>query len=137
MSELPKKPLRVAVYLRVSTDDQIERYGLDLQAAAIEAYIKSRPRLEDFSEQMYIVKTYRDEGVSGQEDFRERPAFANLMEDVLNAPEGASPFDIVAVYKIDRFARRLKILLDIIEFFDEHDIKFVSVTESIDTSTPF
>jgi len=67
----------------------------------------------------------------------ERPAFSRLKEDIINAPEGARPFDVVTVYKIDRFARKLKILLDIVDFFNEHEIGFISATESIDTSTPF
>lgn len=45
--------------------------------------------------------------------------------------------DIVAVYRIDRFARKLKVLHEVTDYFEENDIEFVSVTENIDTSTPF
>lgn len=44
---------------------------------------------------------------------------------------------MVAVYRIDRFVRKLRILMDILNFFEEKDIEFISATESIDTSTPF
>ena len=60
-----------------------------------------------------------------------------MKEDIENAPEGEKPFDIIAVYRIDRFARKLKILLEVIEYFEAHNIQFISSSESIDTSTPF
>ena len=75
--------------------------------------------------------------MSGTTHANERPGFSKLKEDLLFAPNGVKPFDAVAVYKIDRFARRLKVLLEIIDFFEENDVQFISANESIDTSTPF
>jgi len=135
------KPIKVAYYLRVSTDDQIDRYGISLQRRSLDAIVASRGTLEDgktnalqLAGEQYV---YKDEGVSGTIPLEDRPAFARLQEDVVNAPEGEKPFDVVAVYKIDRFARKLKILLEVIEFFEKYGIKFISVHESIDTSTAF
>lgn len=130
---------RVALYLRVSTDDQVEKYGIDLQKTSLEGLLKSKGKLFDGRDKMILSEKhiYIDQGVSGTTDVDSRPAFSKLKEDILMAPEGQKPFDIVAVYKIDRFARRLKILLDVIDFFEEHDIQFMSANESIDTSTPF
>ena len=133
-------PLRVAFYLRVSTDEQVEKWGLSAQRSAIEHIIKSRGVLKNNSDAMVLPGkqyVYVDEGVSGTIPIDQRPAFARLKEDILNAPDGQRPFDIVAVYKIDRFARKLSILLDILNFFKQYDIEFISATESIDTSTPF
>ena len=79
---------------------------------------------------------YQDH-MSGTTELRARDGFAQLIEDIEQAPKNRKPFDVVAVYKVDRFARRLKILLQTIEFFDDHEIEFLSVDESIDTSTPF
>lgn len=132
--------MRVAFYVRVSTDEQVERYGVDLQIDSLKGLIKSRGKLSDGSDAFIFAGDkylYRDDGVSGTVDLDERPAFARLKEDIVNAPEGNKPFDMVAVFKIDRFARKLKILLDVIEFFEENEIKFMSANESIDTSTPF
>ena len=130
--------LRVALYIRVSTDEQVERFGIPLQKDALMALLASKGKFEEgglvLAGEEYI---YIDEGISGTMLLDERPAFAKLKEDILLAPEGNRPFDAVAVYKIDRFARKLKILLEIIEFFDEHEIKFISINENIDTSTPF
>jgi site-specific DNA recombinase len=128
-----KTKMRVALYIRVSTDEQVEKYGIDLQISALKGLILSKPN--DFS--LAENHIYIDEGISGTINIDDRPAFGRLKEDILMAPEGEMPFDIVAVYKIDRFARQLKILLDVIELFQTYKIQFISANESIDTSTPF
>lgn len=131
---------RVALYLRVSTDDQVDKYGLDAQRTAIEALIKSKGQFEDGRDKMVLAgKAYEyiDDGISGTTKMDERPEFTRIKEDILNAPRGQKPFDLIAVYRIDRFARKLKILMDILNFFEEYDIEFLSANESIDTSTPF
>lgn len=128
---------RVAVYIRVSTEEQVDRFGIDLQKAAIEALIESKRHTDQpfvFAGKEYV---YVDEGISGTVQLEQRPAFSRLIEDVTLAPVGARPFDAVAVYKIDRFARKLTILLGAIEFFERTGLQFMSVTESIDTSTAF
>lgn len=45
-------------------------------------------------------------------------------------------FDVVLVWKFDRFARSLKHLMDSLEEFAALGIDFVSFTEGIDTTTP-
>ena len=132
----PDEPIkqRVAFYVRVSTEEQAEKYGVDLQKAALNGLLLSKPDHWVFAGEPYL---YIDDGVSGTVPLDERPAFSRLKEDILNSPPEDRPFDVVAVYKIDRFARQLKILLDILDFFKEYDLKFVSANESIDTSTAF
>ena len=103
-----KEIQKVAIYIRVSTDEQSEKYGYDLQKSAIEALIQSRGRADnklEFAGDKYI---YFDDGISGTADLNERPAFAQLQEDIINAVEDTKPFNAVAVYKIDRFARNLQ-----------------------------
>jgi site-specific DNA recombinase len=137
MEKIAELPKRVAIYIRVSTEEQVERFGIDLQRAAIEALIASKKS----TDQPYIYAgddhVYIDDGISGTIPLEERPAFSRLIEDITLAPEGQKPFDAVAVYKIDRFARMLKILLSATDFFEQNDLQFMSVTESIDTSTAF
>lgn len=134
MNEVYKKKKKVALYIRVSTDEQVDMYGIDLQKNALMGLIASKNNEYEFAGKNFV---YIDEGESGTKDFIERPAFQQLLKDVSLADE--KPFDIVAVYKIDRFARRLKILLEILDKFNNEDIKleFISAHESIDTSTPF
>lgn len=126
---------RVAFYIRVSTEEQAQedKYGKKNQIEALKALVKSKAMSLVFAGDNYI---YIDE-ISGTTDITERPAFRKLIEDITYAPENEKPFDVVAVYKIDRFARKLKVLLEVMDWFDEHKLEFVSAHESIDTSTPF
>lgn len=132
--------LRVAIYLRVSTDDQVDKYGLDLQKEAVESLVKSKGHLEDGTPRAVLAGpqyVYVDDGVSGTTEIGSRPGFSRLIEDLIQSPDGKKPFDVVAVYRIDRFARRLKVLMDVIDLFNEHGVKLLSANESIDTGTPF
>jgi site-specific DNA recombinase len=131
--------LRVAFYLRVSSDDQVEKYGLPMQREALEGLLRSKGNLKNGTPAMILAGenyVYKDEGISGTLKIEERPAFARLKEDIMSSRDNR-PFDVVIVYKLDRFARRLKVLLDVVDLLEDYDIKFISATESIDTSTPF
>jgi site-specific DNA recombinase len=126
--------LRVAIYIRVSTEEQAEQYGISMQEKSVTGLIKARPENMVLAGKEYV---YIDDGISGTTNLNERPAFARLIEDITLAPKDQKPFDVVAVYKIDRFARKLRILLEVIDFFEGHDIKFISAHEMLDTSTAF
>ena len=76
-----------------------------------------------------IAGEYRDEGISGSKD--SRPALDRLMKDAR-----ARKFDVVIVARFDRFARSVSHLLRALEEFSHLGIDFVSLSESIDTSTP-
>ena len=131
--------IKAAIYLRVSTEEQKERYGLDMQRATVEAIIRTKGLLDDNRPRMTLAGenfVYVDDGVSGITPINERPAFARLIEDLVNAGENR-PFDVVLVYKIDRFARKLTILLEISDFLAKHNVEFISALESIDTSNSF
>jgi DNA invertase Pin-like site-specific DNA recombinase len=67
MTENNEIPLRVAFYLRVSSEDQAEKYGIDLQEQALEGLIRSKGKLRDgVTDAMKKVEVYKDEGISGQ-----------------------------------------------------------------------
>lgn len=126
------KKLRPAVYLRVSTDDQVTKYWLEIQENAIRDFINSRHDY-DWSN----LKIYCDNWVSWTLEITKRPELNRLFDDIRFAPNWEPPFDVVVVYKIDRFARDLKVLLEIIWKLKDNDISFASTQELIDTSTPF
>lgn len=105
-----------ALYSRVSTSDQ----SCELQLGELRRYSGRR-----FS----TTREYVDQGVSGTQ--RHRPALDNLMRDARQRL-----FDVVVVWKFDRFARSLKHLLDALEEFRALGIDFISLTEGIDTTTP-
>jgi len=106
----------VAVYGRVSTKDQDpESQLLDLRK-----YVKLR--------NWTIYQEYVDRGVSGAKE--SRPALDNLMKDARKRK-----FDILLVWKFDRFARSTKHLVTALEELEGLGIDFCSYEDSIDTST--
>lgn len=76
-----------------------------------------------------LVESYIDEGFSGSKS--SRPALDRLMADAHRRK-----FDVVIVWKFDRFARSVSHLLRALETFSSLGIAFVSLSESLDTSTP-
>ena len=44
--------------------------------------------------------------------------------------------DVVVVWKLDRLARSIRQLITIVADLNEHDVQFISLRESIDTTTP-
>ncbi|MDO5561881.1 MAG: recombinase family protein [bacterium] len=140
--EQREEPYKVAIYLRVSDDSQVEKYGLDAQEERIRDYLKSKGRIESGPyEGQYLyqeVKTYREEGVSGTLPYDQRPEFLTLAEDLDNPTiKGGKPFDVVCVFKIDRLARDLRVLLEIVDYFEDNQVQFISASEYIDTTTSF
>src|SRR5262249_43535732 len=76
-----------------------------------------------------IVEEYRDEGISGAKD--RRPALDRLMNDARKRR-----FDAVLVARFDRFARSTRHLIVALEEFSSLGVDFISLNESIDTSSP-
>lgn len=50
--------------------------------------------------------------------------------------KAASSGDTIIVFKLDRISRSTKHLIELTEYFEVHNIQFVSIQDSIDTSTP-
>lgn len=114
---------KVACYVRVSTENQIENYSIDEQTERLEAYCKAK----DYA----IYKIYTDGGYSGGN--MNRPALNAMLADIEH-----KLFDTIIVYKLDRLSRSQKDTLMLIEdYFLANNIDFVSVSENFDTSTPF
>jgi len=86
--------MRAALYARVSTEEQAQRFGLTSQLTELRAFAATKG---------WTVPTggeYVDDGYSGAD--LERPALARLREAVrLHA------FDAVLIHDVDRLARRL------------------------------
>ena len=113
--------MQIAIYIRVSTEDQAkEGYSLEVQREYLESFAK-REGLE-------IFKVYQDDGISGYST--ERPALKNLLKDAKE-----KKFNLVLVYKIDRFSRNLKDLLNLVDELSTYGVGFKSATEPFDTTT--
>jgi len=117
---------RCAVYTRKSTEEGLDQAfnSLDAQRDACEAFIASQ-RAEGW---VLVPDHYDDGGVSG--GTLERPALQRLLQDIQ-----AGLVDVVVVYKIDRLSRSLMHFARLVEVFDAHDVTFVSVTQSFNTTT--
>jgi len=110
---------RAALYMRVSTKGHGQT--TETQALALREYAQHRG--------FEIVEEYRDEGISGSKD--SRPALDRLMKEARGRK-----FDVVVVARFDRFARSVSHLLRALEEFNHLGVNFVSLSESVDTSTP-
>lgn len=113
--------MRAALYLRVSTQEQTENYSIEAQRERLEAYCKSKG--------WTVYNIYVDGGYSGAN--MDRPALQQMLIDLPN-------IDVVVVYRLDRLSRSQRDTLTLIEdYFLKADVDFVSITETLDTSTPF
>jgi DNA invertase Pin-like site-specific DNA recombinase len=113
----PSQRTRTALYLRVSTAEQKP----DLQDDGLRGYA-ARAGLD-------VVQDYCDVAVSGRREGR--PQLNALMAAARN-----HEIDCVLVWKFDRFARNTRHLLAALEEFDHLGVRFVSVQDQIDTSSP-
>ena len=109
--------MKAALYCRVSTLDQ----NVETQLSALRDYCQR--------EGITIIKEYVDEGVSGSKT--SRPSFNELMDGMR-----VKSFDTIIVYKLDRIGRSLAHLLQLFSEFKNRDINFISITQSINTTTP-
>jgi site-specific DNA recombinase len=114
---------KIALYARVSSDEQAERQTIQVQLERLRGYAK----LHDLE----VYREYIDDGVSGTLPVDQRPMGHKLLQDAL-----AKRFNAIVFYKIDRLSRKQRCLLDVYETLDKADISLRSMTEPFDTGTP-
>ena len=119
MADANSTPLRVAVYARVSTTGNGQ--SPEMQTRELREHAERRG--------WQIASEYVDIGISGTKE--KRPELDRLMADAHRRR-----FDAVIVWKFDRFARSVSHLLRALETFNALGVAFVSLSESLDTSTP-
>jgi DNA invertase Pin-like site-specific DNA recombinase len=109
---------RVAIYARVSTTN----HGQDasLQTGEMRQFAEARG--------WKLADEYVDHGVSGSTD--SRPELNRLMADAKRRK-----FDVVLVWKLDRFGRSLRHLVNALAEFESLGIAFVSLGDNLDLST--
>lgn len=115
------KPL-AAIYIRVSTEDQA-RYGVSLEAQ--EEALKNYAHALGYE----ILEIYRDEGKSAK-DIKGRKAMTKMLSDA-----EARKFQAIFIYKLDRFSRSLRDLIETIEKLKDWNIDFVSLQDKIETTS--
>src|SRR5437763_14871668 len=121
------KPVRCAIYTRVSTEHGLDQEfnSLDAQYEAASAYIKSQAH----AGWSLIRSRYDDGGYSGGST--ERPDLQRLLADIRSRK-----IDVIVVSKVDRLTRSLAAFAKLVELFDPHGVSFVSVTQQFNTTTP-
>lgn len=116
--------LRVAIYIRVSTDRQVkEGDSMRDQLATGQRYIDSH-------ENMILVDTYIDDGISGQK--LKRDDFQRLLDDVRDGR-----IDLIIFTRLDRWFRNLRHYLNTQDILDRNNVSWTAIEQPyFDTSTP-
>ena len=111
--------MRAAIYARVSTRDKGQ--DADLQLRELREYALQRG--------WTVIGEYVDEGISGSKD--SRPQLNRLMLDAKQRR-----IDCVLVWKLDRFGRSLKHLVNALAELEAVGVSFVSLRDAFDLTTP-
>ncbi|MBO1910351.1 recombinase family protein, partial [Microvirga sp. 3-52] len=116
-----EQPKRVALYSRYSSNAQDGNYSIEIQTERMEATCKSKG---------WIVGDYfSDAAYSGAN--MDRPDLQSLLSRL-------DEFDVIMVYRLDRLSRSQRDTMELIQdYFLKNGKAFVSVSETLDTTTPF
>jgi len=113
--------VKVAIYARVSTEEQArEGTSLDHQCEQLKIYCQSQ--------EWQVAGTYVDDGSTGKNADRDE-----LKKLLSGARLGL--FQKVVVYKLDRLARKLRLLLELEENLKDYGVYLYSLKDQVDTST--
>ena len=112
--------VKAALYVRVSTEMQVEKESLSTQESRLRAYCAANG--------FQIRDVYRDKGVSAKDT--DRPELQRLMEDCRRGK-----VQVVVVTALDRITRSLRDSIKLMDFFNDNSARFVSITQNIDSST--
>ncbi|WP_018253865.1 recombinase family protein [Salinispora mooreana] len=113
--------VRVAVYTRRSTDEEHQPFSIEAQDTKLAAYVASQPG-------WHIVERFTDDASGAS---MERPGLRKAL-----AAAKAARYDLLLVYRLDRFTRRIRDLAVLMDELEKADVHFRSATEPFDTSTP-
>lgn len=109
---------RIVIYIRVSSEKQVDNYSLDMQEKILKQYAKAN--------NMTVVKVFREEGRSGTNI--NRPAYQEMKSFVLE-----NQIDAIVVHKADRLHRNELNFFKDIEYFRNHNIALIAVADGIDS----
>jgi site-specific DNA recombinase len=112
--------MRIATYTRISTDEEHQPYSLEAQAQRLSAYADSQ-------DGWTIARRFSDQ-MSGAT--LERPGLQRAL-----AEAQGKRFDLLLVYRVDRLARSVRGLAQVLEALDQAGVLFRSATEPFDTAS--
>ena len=115
--------MRVALYVRVSTEEQaINGLSIDTQIATLDAWA------EDHNHS--IVDHYVDAGISARKPASKRPELQRLLKDI-----EAGRVDLVAFTKLDRWFRNIAWYYKVQEILEQHNVAWTATNEDYETQT--
>ena len=112
---------KCAIYIRVSTEMQVDGYSLEAQKSVLKRYADR--------EGMIISEIYEDAGKSGK-SIEGRPSFQKMLLDIKNGLD----IDYILVYKLSRFGRNAADILASLEVIQSYDVNLICAEEGIDSS---
>lgn len=121
MAKRLESPKRCAIYMRVSTEMQVDRSSLSTQESQLQEYARHQG--------WTVVKLLTDAGLSAKDT--RRPAFQEMVK---LASEGK--INVILVSKLDRISRNLRDLLELVDNLKTWGVDFVSASQSFDTTKP-
>ena len=110
----------VVIYVRVSTEEQVDGYSLSAQERFCREFAEKR--------HWEVIGIYSDPGHSGKND--RRPGFQNMITDA-----GEHRFKAILFHKLDRFSRNIENALKYFKELSAMDVTIASVTEDFDFTT--
>jgi site-specific DNA recombinase len=113
--------VRVAIYVRRSTDEEHQPFSIEAQDSRLHSYVQSQPGWS-------LVARFEDDTSGAKLD---RPGLRKAL-----AAARAGRYDVLLVYRVDRFTRRIRDLVTLLDELDRAGVTFRSATEPFDTSTP-
>lgn len=115
--------IRVALYVRVSTDEQVrEGYSIEAQKASLNTYAKKNG--------YKIIDTYIDEGYTARKKFNNRKEFVRMLDDAKT-----NKFDLILFIKLDRWFRSVADYYKIQEVLESCNVNWKTTLEDYDTTT--
>jgi site-specific DNA recombinase len=114
---------RVALYMRVSSEEQRDRETIEIQREFLQEYCRLYG--------LEVAQVYADDGLSGTIPLHERLEGSRLLEDAKE-----SKFSTLLIYRLDRLGRSLLVIVDAHDRLQAFGVGLKTATEPIDTSNP-
>jgi len=115
--------MAVAIYVRVSTEEQRERQSIRTQREFADRYCEFHRHP--------VYRVYADDGVSGTVAMVSRPDGSQILRDAR-----AKKFDQLLVYRLDRLGRDTRLILNAVDELEKLGVRVRSMTEEFDTANP-
>ena len=116
------KVLKAVIYVRVSTDKQVDGYSLDMQTNILKKFAKNN--------HMTVTRIFREEGKSARHTFN-RPVYLEMMEYIQKSPDQV---DVVLSHKLDRMHRDETGMYNSLEILKKYGVRYIAVADGIDTA---